>query len=57
LDLHLRIDRAAGGLADQVADELRTAIRSGRLAGGGRLPASRELARDLAMSRGVIVEA
>jgi DNA-binding transcriptional MocR family regulator len=57
LDLHLRIDRAAGGLADQVAAELRAAIRSGRLAGGGRLPASRELARDLGMSRGVIVEA
>jgi GntR family transcriptional regulator/MocR family aminotransferase len=57
LDLHLRIDRAAGGLATQIAAELRTAIRSGRLAGGGRLPASRELARDLGTSRGVIVEA
>ena len=56
LDLHLRIDRAAG-LADQVAAELRTAIRAGRLAGGGRLPASRELARDLGVSRGVVVEA
>lgn len=56
-DLHLRIDRASGGLADQVAAELRTAIRSGRLAGGVRLPASRELARDLGMSRGVVVEA
>ena len=57
MDLHLRVDRAAGGLANQVAAELRTAIRSGRLAGGSRLPASRELARDLAVSRGVIVEA
>jgi DNA-binding transcriptional MocR family regulator len=57
LDLHLRIDRAAGGLADRVAAELRTAIRSGRLTGGGRLPASRELARDLGVSRGVVVEA
>jgi DNA-binding transcriptional MocR family regulator len=57
LDLHLRIDRPAGSLADQVAEELRTAIRSGRLAGGGRLPASRELARDLGVSRGVVVEA
>ena len=56
-DLYLRVDRAAGGLAAQVAAELRTAIRSGRLPGGGRLPASRELARDLGMSRGVIVEA
>jgi GntR family transcriptional regulator / MocR family aminotransferase len=56
-DLHLRIDRASGGLAGQVAAELRTAIRLGRLAGGVRLPASRDLARDLGMSRGVVVEA
>jgi DNA-binding transcriptional MocR family regulator len=56
-DLQLRIDRASGGLADQVAAELRTAIRSGRLAGGVRLPASRDLARDLGTSRGVVVEA
>jgi GntR family transcriptional regulator/MocR family aminotransferase len=57
LDVHLRIDRAAGGLADQVAAELRAAIRSGRLAGGVRLPASRNFARDLGISRGVVVEA
>jgi GntR family transcriptional regulator / MocR family aminotransferase len=50
-DLQVRIDRGASGLADQVAAELRTAIRSGRLAGGVRLPASRELARDLGTSR------
>jgi GntR family transcriptional regulator/MocR family aminotransferase len=57
LDLQLRVDRAAGGLAGQVAAELRTAIRSGRLLGGARVPASRELARDLGISRGVVVEA
>jgi GntR family transcriptional regulator / MocR family aminotransferase len=56
-DLQLRIDRSAGGLAAQVAAELRSAIRSGRLAGGERLPASRDLARDLGISRGVVVEA
>ena len=56
-DLQLRIDRASGGLAGQVAAELRTAIRAGRLAGGARLPASRGLARDLGTSRGVVVEA
>jgi GntR family transcriptional regulator / MocR family aminotransferase len=56
-ELHLRIDRASGGLADQVAAELRTAIRSAQLAGGLRLPASRSLARDLGISRGVVVEA
>jgi GntR family transcriptional regulator / MocR family aminotransferase len=56
-DLQVRIDRAAGGLATQVAAELRTAIRSGRLAAGVRLPASRDLAGDLGTSRGVVVEA
>jgi len=56
-DLQLRIDRPAGRLAGQLGAELRNAIRSGRLAGGVRLPASRELARDLGMSRGVVVEA
>ncbi len=56
-DLQLRIDRAAGDLADQVTAELRTAIRSGRLTAGVRLPASRELARDLGTSRGIVVEA
>ena len=56
-ELQLRLDRAAGGLAAQVAGELRTAIRAGRLAGGVRLPASRAQARDLGTSRGVVVEA
>ncbi|MEW9529120.1 PLP-dependent aminotransferase family protein [Microbispora sp. NPDC049125] len=56
-DLHLVIDRSEGGLAAQIARELRGAIRSGRLARGTRLPATRELARDLGLSRGVVVEA
>ncbi|GII52990.1 GntR family transcriptional regulator [Planotetraspora thailandica] len=56
-DLHLTLDRAAGGLAGQIARELRASIRSGRLAQGTRLPASRDLARDLGLSRGVVVEA
>jgi GntR family transcriptional regulator/MocR family aminotransferase len=56
-ELHLRIERASGDLAGQVAAELRTAVRSGRLVGGERLPASRDLARDLGISRGVVVEA
>ncbi|MEU8385287.1 GntR family transcriptional regulator [Streptosporangium sp. NPDC048865] len=56
-DLHLVVDRAAGGVAAQIARELREAIRRGRLAAGVRLPASRELARDLGLSRGVVVEA
>ncbi|MFM9590574.1 PLP-dependent aminotransferase family protein [Streptomyces scabiei] len=36
---------------------LREAIRSGRLSGGTRLPASRELAADLGVSRGLVTEA
>ncbi|MFC4058364.1 PLP-dependent aminotransferase family protein [Planomonospora corallina] len=56
-DLHLDIDRAAGGVAGQITRELREAVRRGRLAAGARLPASRELARDLGVSRGVVVEA
>jgi DNA-binding transcriptional MocR family regulator len=57
MDLLVRIDRAAGRLSAQVAAELRTGIRAGRLAPGTRLPASRDLARQLAVSRGVIVSA
>ncbi|WP_182907796.1 PLP-dependent aminotransferase family protein [Microbispora sp. H13382] len=56
-DLHLVVDRAAGGLAAQIAREVREAVRSGRLAPGTRLPATRDLARDLGLSRGVVVEA
>jgi GntR family transcriptional regulator / MocR family aminotransferase len=56
-DLHLIVDRTAGGIAGQIARELREAVRRGRLTAGVRLPASRELARDLGLSRGVVVEA
>ncbi|WP_020576211.1 PLP-dependent aminotransferase family protein [Actinopolymorpha alba] len=56
-DLLLVLDRRRGHLATQLASELRAAIRSGRLAPGLRLPATRTLARDLGVSRGVVVEA
>ncbi|WP_406674112.1 PLP-dependent aminotransferase family protein [Nonomuraea sp. N2-4H] len=56
-DLHIRIDRAKGGIAGQIASELRDSIRGGRLAPGTRLPATRDLAADLQVSRGVVVEA
>ncbi|RBQ18747.1 PLP-dependent aminotransferase family protein [Spongiactinospora rosea] len=56
-DLHLSVDRTAGGVTAQIAGELRAAVRQGRLAPGARLPASRDLARDLGVSRGVVVEA
>ncbi len=42
-------------LRRQLEDVLRVAIRSGRLAPGSVLPPSRDLADDLAVSRGVVV--
>jgi GntR family transcriptional regulator/MocR family aminotransferase len=56
-DLHLPLDRSAGRLAAQIAAGFRGAIRSGRLTAGSRLPSSRDLARDLEVSRGVVVTA
>lgn len=44
--LHLQIERG-----------LREAVRSGRLAAGAALPSTRAFARDLGVSRGVVVEA
>ncbi|NBE98210.1 PLP-dependent aminotransferase family protein [Nonomuraea sp. KC401] len=56
-DLHIQLDRDQGAIAGQIGSELRDAIRSGRLAAGTRLPATRDLAADLQVSRGVVVEA
>jgi GntR family transcriptional regulator/MocR family aminotransferase len=56
LDLHLVLDRRAP-LRAQLERELRAAIRSGRLRAGAKLPASRLLAEELEVSRGVVVEA
>ena len=50
-------DAPAGGLSDWLADRFREAIRDGRLPVGSRLPASRVLARELNVSRGVVTEA
>ncbi|MEU6766472.1 PLP-dependent aminotransferase family protein [Streptomyces sp. NPDC046853] len=56
--LQLRIDDApAGGRADWLARQLRLAIADGRLPVGSRLPATRVLAGELRVSRGVITEA
>jgi GntR family transcriptional regulator/MocR family aminotransferase len=44
-------------LRAQLERELRAAIRSGRLRSGAKLPASRLLAEELDVSRGVVVEA
>ncbi|MGW0804251.1 MocR-like pyridoxine biosynthesis transcription factor PdxR [Nonomuraea sp. NPDC002799] len=56
-DLHIGINRDKGGIAGQIAAELRDSIRCGRLTPGTRLPATRDLATDLQVSRGVVVEA
>ncbi|TDD57119.1 PLP-dependent aminotransferase family protein [Kribbella antibiotica] len=50
-------DAPVGGLADWLTDQLRTAISDGRLAIGSRLPATRLLAAELQISRGVVTEA
>ncbi len=53
----MRLDRSAGRpLRSQLETGLRDAIRSGRLRGGERLPSSRELARELGVSRGIVQE-
>lgn len=57
MDLHLELDRTAGAITDQVTSALRDAIRDQTLTAGAKLPASRQLAADLAVSRGVVVEA
>jgi GntR family transcriptional regulator/MocR family aminotransferase len=56
----LQLDPAGApgrGLTAWLAGEIRTAIIDGRLAAGTALPATRLLAGDLGISRGVVVEA
>ena len=48
---------ARGRQAEALADQLRRAMRTGTLPIGTRLPASRSLAADLGVSRGVVVRA
>jgi GntR family transcriptional regulator/MocR family aminotransferase len=48
---------ARGRQAEALADQLRRAVRTGTLPVGTRLPASRSLAADLGVSRGVVVRA
>jgi GntR family transcriptional regulator / MocR family aminotransferase len=51
------VDRANGEpLRSQIERGLREAIRSGRLRAGERLPSTRELARHLGVSRGLVVD-
>ena len=56
-ELLLRLDRGGGeALRSQLEAGLREAIRNGRLHPGERLPSSRELARELGVSRGLVQE-
>ncbi|MEU4332030.1 PLP-dependent aminotransferase family protein [Nonomuraea dietziae] len=56
--LQLDVDRApVGGMADWLTQHLRQAMADGRLPVGSRLPASRTLAKELGVSRGVVTEA
>ena len=56
-ELLVRLDRERPEpLRAQLERELRDAIRSGRLAGGERLPSSRALAAELGISRGLVLE-
>ncbi len=55
----LQLDRASapsGGLSDWLTSQLRGAIADGRLPAGSTLPASRVLATELSVSRGVVTE-
>src|SRR5690349_2645888 len=55
--LQLRPEQAPSrGLTGWLADAIRAAIMDGRLGAGALLPATRLLAGDLGVSRGVIVE-
>src|SRR4029453_12723605 len=57
-ELALAVDRSADvPLGQQVQEALRTAIRTGRLRPGERLPSTRQLADQLGVSRGLVVSA
>ncbi|MEU9980979.1 PLP-dependent aminotransferase family protein [Streptomyces sp. NPDC050856] len=54
-ELLIAVERDSGEpLRSQVERQLREAIRTGRLSAGERLPSSRELARGLGLSRGLV---
>ncbi|WP_189074011.1 MocR-like pyridoxine biosynthesis transcription factor PdxR [Deinococcus sedimenti] len=57
VNLPVTLDRAAGGLTRQLAQQLRTAVRQGVLAPGQRMPSTRALAGALDVGRGVVFEA
>ncbi|MET9272028.1 PLP-dependent aminotransferase family protein [Kribbella sp. NPDC003557] len=56
VDLHLSLDEGSG-LTQQIYDQLRGAILTGRLPAGTRLPSSRELAQSLGVARNTVTAA
>ena len=57
MDLYLGADDRRRGLARAIYEQLRAAIAEGRVRHGDRLPPSRELARQLAVSRHTVTTA
>lgn len=55
-DLMIALNRTGMPLALQIQEQLRVAIREGRLLVGERLPSTRRLADQLGVSRGTVVE-
>jgi GntR family transcriptional regulator/MocR family aminotransferase len=56
--LGIVLDRSlARSLGSQLGDQLRARVLSGELPGGSRLPSTRELARELGISRTLVLEA
>jgi GntR family transcriptional regulator/MocR family aminotransferase len=56
-EILVQLDRSAGRLVHQLVAGLREGIRAGRIDGGTELPPSRQLAAELRVSRGIVVEA
>jgi GntR family transcriptional regulator/MocR family aminotransferase len=56
-ELLLEVDLRRGRMRRALREALRVAIQDGRLATGTRLPASRRLAADVGVSRGVVTDA
>jgi GntR family transcriptional regulator / MocR family aminotransferase len=58
IELLLSVSRdGAGTLGAQIEDQLRKAIREGALKSGARVPSTRDLARQIGVSRRVVVDA
>jgi GntR family transcriptional regulator / MocR family aminotransferase len=55
--VEVQVDLAGRRVRSGLEDELRDAVRTGRLAPGARLPSSRTLARDLGISRNTVADA